>query len=396
MDEFNYILVSRFGGAGDLLMAEPTIEALYYKFAPARIILRTYCDYEWVLSDHPLIWKTILDDFKCRTYGFLESGIIQTDLNGTLPAPERITHINLSDAVEVLNGIHGIEAFSGMANAKPLRKTPSFGHYDFPLNHKIVVQLRSMKDTRDLLKSDLPMHLLEDATFIEGEMDPKEFRNLIAGADMFIGPDSSGLHIAHAAGVRKIVGLYAPGFPYGLRAYPGIQVATNTEELAWKIQAALEEPKYPEWVHTGDAIGFIKGEALTHCRGRGLDVGANAWPFPGAVAIETEYQRDKFNEGPFDFIVSSHCLEHISEWQAELKLWAESVRVGGTVFIYLPHPRMELWLPGSPWVGEYHVWSPEPNSLVKWLNENTSLQVDEYSCYPDSMWSFYIVARRTK
>ena len=396
--DYNYVVVTRYGGIGDLLMIEPTIEALYYKFFPARIILRTYKDYKDVLGDHPLIWDTILDTFTCPTYGFPQSGSVETDLNGLLESPQRILHLNLSNAIENMNGLHGVDSFACASNVKLLRKTPSFGHFNFDINHKVVVQLRDTGDGRDLRREDLPMNLLEDAVFLEknNKMSMTDYINVIAGADVFIGPDSSGLHIAHAAGVRRIVGLYTERFPAALRSYPGIQVACDLEELAWKISAALNEPSYPEWLNYGDAISHIKGKALLHCRGYGLDVGASDWPFPGAIAIHNENEREKFNEGPFDFLISSHCLEHIPDWQSELKLWASSVKVGGTVFIYLPHPQMEMWKPGSWWVGDNHVWSPEPNSLVHWLHENTDLKVEEYSCYPDAYWSFHIIARRIK
>lgn len=395
--DYNYIMISRFGGAGDLLMLEPTIEALYYKYAPARIILRTFHYYEWVLRDHPLIWKTVLDVFGCTRFGHLDSGVIETDLKGTLERPEKILHFNMSNAVENRRNMHGVDAFAAEADVTLLRRTPSVGHYNFPYNGNTVVQLRNAGDIRDLSESQLPMDLLGDATFLrtDKELDPEYIKNTIAGADLFIGSDSMGLHYAHAAGVHKIVGLYTEQFPHTIRAYPGVQVAYDTEEFAWKIKNAIEEPKYPSYLNEGNAISHIKAKALVHCRGSyGLDVGASAWQFPGAVAIHDETERYLFDNGPYDFVFSSHCLEHIPNWQEELQLWANTVKVGGTVFIYVPHPRMEMWHPGSWWVGENHVWSPEPVSLVKYLNENTCLKVESYECYPDSYWSFHVIARR--
>lgn len=395
--DYNYIMISRFGGGGDMLMLEPTIEALYYKYAPARIIVRTFKDYEWVLRDHPLVWRTVLDVFSCTRFGMLESGVFETNLKGTLESPQRILHFNLSNAVENRTHLHGVDAFAAEANVTLLRRTPSMGHFDFPYNHNIVVQLRNEGDIRDLHEHQLPMDLLKDALFLPSkpELDPEYMKNVIAGADVFIGPDSMGLHVAHAAGVRKIIGLYTDQFPHTIRTYPGIQVAYNEEELEWKIRNALAETKYPEYLNEGNAISHIKAKALVHCRGQyGLDVGASAWQFPGAVAIHNETERDLFDNGPYDFVFSSHCLEHIPNWQEELQLWANSVKPGGTVFIYVPHPRMEMWHPGSWWVGENHVWSPEPISLVKYLNEHTCLQVEQYECHPDSYWSFHVIARR--
>ena len=39
------ILVTRYGGAGDMVMMEPVLEALYYKYAPAEVFLRTHPAY---------------------------------------------------------------------------------------------------------------------------------------------------------------------------------------------------------------------------------------------------------------------------------------------------------------------------------------------------------------
>ena len=54
------ILVTRFGGTGDLLMIEPSIEAIYYKHAPCEISLRTYNDHADVMKFHPMIKNIIL------------------------------------------------------------------------------------------------------------------------------------------------------------------------------------------------------------------------------------------------------------------------------------------------------------------------------------------------
>ncbi len=46
--------------------------------------------------------------------------------------------------------------------------------------------------------------------------------------------------------------------------------------------------------------------------------------------IGTEHRPD------FDFVYSSHCLEHMSDVPLALKNWASLVREGGTVFIVVP------------------------------------------------------------
>jgi SAM-dependent methyltransferase len=387
-------MITRSGGAGDILMIEPVLEALYYEYAPARIILRTECD--WVLQDHPMVWKTLRDNYHGTTYGKLPTGLIQTDLNGLFDEPVTMYHFDMHEVIEQLSGLHGVETWAAVANTRLLRRTPSFGHYNFKSNGKTVVQLRKREDGRDLQREDLPMDLLGDAVFVEpGSLNPKELVDLIGGSELFIGSDSVGLHIAHAAGVRKIVGLYSNMYPHTLRAYRGILVARNRTELTEKIKIALGEAKYPAYLNEGNAAEMIKNMALSYCRGHGLDVGSSRWELPGSIPIPSEDFRDNFNQGPFDYIFSSHCLEHIAAWQEELKLWESHLKPGGICLMYLPHPRMEMWSPNGPWVGGEHKWAPSPVTLSKWINQNTSLRVEEYSCYPDAYWSFYILARRS-
>jgi SAM-dependent methyltransferase len=395
---WNYILATRTGGAGDLLMLEPTLEALYYRYAPARLILRTYPDYGWVLDGHPLIWKTIYDHYDCPNFGLADARVTDiTDLRGVLPAPCRVHGFNFCGVVERFSGLHGVESFAALADVGLLRRTPSLGRHGFTPNHRIVVQLRQAGDGRDLLADDLPLGWLREREAVlvaPGSLAPGPFRDLVCGCDLFIGPDSCGLHLAHAAGVRKIVGFYSDRFPAAIRAYPGIRPARDRTELACQIRAALEEPRYPDFLNRGSAITAILGKALLQCRGRGLDVGSSQWPLPGAIPIASPAERGAFAEGPFDYIFSSHCLEHIEAWQEELRIWEGALRPGGTLFLYLPHPMMERWRPGGSWVGDEHKWSPDPVALVRHLNEATGLRVEEYGCYPDAWWSFHIVARK--
>lgn len=45
-----------------------------------------------------------------------------------------------------------------------------------------------------------------------------------------------------------------------------------------------------------------------------------------------------FKSGQWDFVVSSHCLEHNWDTLGTLKEWIRVVKVGGFVFTIFPHP----------------------------------------------------------
>ena len=399
--DYNYIMVTRSAGIGDLLMLEPTIEALYYKFAPARIILRTHWDYAWVLQGSPFIWKTIFDSYHNRVFGLPEHNtLIHSDLNGELEKEEPIRCFCYHNMIEAFKNLHGIDTFAMSSDVRLLRRTPAVSNFNFPENHKIVVQLRQRNDGRDFLGDSNPLtplaidHLEKaGAQFIGLEpMGNSDFRDLISGCDMFIGPDSSGLHLAYAAGVKKIIGYYIDRYPAEIRAYPGMISARNPLELERVIETMLEVPKYPDYLNQNNSVDFIRGKALTHCQGRGVEIHSDRVKLCETIPSLDWGMPAVFE--PLDFIFSSHYLSGVEEWKSHLLFYEANIREGGTLFLYLPHPRMEKWLLGGEWVGDSHKWIPEPVMLAKYFNENTSLKVMEYTSYPDPYWSFYMVLKK--
>lgn len=156
---------------------------------------------------------------------------------------------------------------------------------------------------------------------------------------------------------------------------------------------------YPDVLHVGGASAAILSVASQYCQGTGIDVGAGFWPFPGATPIDAARgpglatTLDDVSDGSVDYVFSSHCLEHIEDWRAELERWCAKVRPGGVVFLYLPHATCEIWLPGSPFVGDGHKWSPTAPILVQYFTALgwTPVEVSET---PDGMQSFHVCARK--
>src|SRR3990167_551636 len=116
---------------------------------------------------------------------------------------------------------------------------------------------------------------------------------------------------------------------------------------------------YPSYLKTGNAMQFIAPAALHFCQGAGLDVGAGRWPLPGAIQVDLINGGDAMNlpEGEFDFIFSSHAIEHLANPVAAIEHWKTRLRPGGVLFAYLPHPDMTYWLP--QWNRKHlHAWRP--------------------------------------
>ena len=104
---------------------------------------------------------------------------------------------------------------------------------------------------------------------------------------------------------------------------------------------------YPDYIRNGNACQFIAPTALQFCKGQGLDVGAGRWPLPGAQPIDVAHGGDAMAipDGQWDFVFSSHCLEHLPNPVAALEHWKSRIKPGGVLFLYLPHPAMRYWRP---------------------------------------------------
>ena len=130
---------------------------------------------------------------------------------------------------------------------------------------------------------------------------------------------------------------------------------------------------YPKFQSTGGASLFCREIAMRVCKGSGLDIGYSKhdWKLPGAFGIEptitTFYDAMHLPEGPFDYIHSSHCLEHVKEnWYNVIDYWLSRLKPDGVLFLYLPHKSQEYWLPRN---NRKHVHSFDGTEIKAYLEE---------------------------
>jgi SAM-dependent methyltransferase len=145
---------------------------------------------------------------------------------------------------------------------------------------------------------------------------------------------------------------------------------------------------YPDYLKTGHANRFIVPAAEHFCVGNGLDIGAGDWPLSWAMPIEKRYGGDamKLPEGKFDYVFSSHCLEHLLNPIKALLHWKSRIKEGGVLFLYLPHPDMEYWLPQNN-SKHLHQWYPEDMAkIVRDLGFKNVIHSER-----DLAWSFSVV-----
>lgn len=138
---------------------------------------------------------------------------------------------------------------------------------------------------------------------------------------------------------------------------------------------------YPAFQASHNSARFILPFAKEICKGEGLDIGCGKreWAFPGAYCIDPAldaesvakelqgrphhgtngYHAMSLPEGKqWDYIFSSHCLEHLDRWVDTLDYWYENLKRGGAIFLYLPDYSQDYW---RPWKNRkhIHVFTPE-------------------------------------
>lgn len=145
---------------------------------------------------------------------------------------------------------------------------------------------------------------------------------------------------------------------------------------------------YPEYLKHGNAARFAVPAALEFCIGKGVDVGAGRWPFPGAQPVDVREGGDAMAlpEGQFDYVFSSHCLEHLANPVAALRHWQERLRPGGVLFLYLPHPDMSYWRPQHCARHLHQWWPADMARLVTDLGFERVIHSER-----DLAWSFSVV-----
>ena len=146
---------------------------------------------------------------------------------------------------------------------------------------------------------------------------------------------------------------------------------------------------YPDYLKNGNAQNYISIIAKQFCKGQGLDVGGTRdWCLDGAKFINKSSIYNAYNlpDKKYDYIFSSHTLEHLENYINALLIWKYHLKRNGVLFLYLPHPEMEYWLPQN---NRQHLHIFYPKDIVKLL-EDIGFKNVLYS-ERDMFWSFSII-----
>ena len=158
---------------------------------------------------------------------------------------------------------------------------------------------------------------------------------------------------------------------------------------------------YPDYITVGGNALAILPTAKKYCYGHGLDIGANYWPFPGSTPIDIERgpglknRIEDIPSGSQDYVFSSHCLEHIELWRDALSIWASKLKIGGRMFLYLPHSSCKLWHHSNPMMSETHKWAPEAFVIAEEL-VSLGFAIIAKDDGPDGFYSFYVCGKKVR
>ena len=153
---------------------------------------------------------------------------------------------------------------------------------------------------------------------------------------------------------------------------------------------------YPHFQAEGNASQFSIPFAKHFCKGVGYDIGCNRleWAYPGATAVDLlfddEWEAYNLPNIKVDYIYSSHCLEHLPDWISALDYWTEKLKVGGVLFLYLPHYNQEYW---RPWNNRKHLHIFTPEIIKDYMESRGYTNI--FHSDRDMNDSFMIVGEKT-
>ncbi len=162
---------------------------------------------------------------------------------------------------------------------------------------------------------------------------------------------------------------------------------------------------YPKFQSEGFAARFAIPFAREVCKGIGVDIGCNRaeWALPFAIPVDPAMNEwDAYNlpsylyEGEikheqFDYIFSSHCLEHLPDWVKALDYWYSKIKSGGVLFLYLPDHSQSYW---RPWSNRKHLHCFTPEIIASYFEDQPNKWKLAFVSSIDLNNSFMVIAEK--
>lgn len=157
---------------------------------------------------------------------------------------------------------------------------------------------------------------------------------------------------------------------------------------------------YPHFQAEGFAAKFAFPFAQQVCFGTGVGIGCmkSEWAFPNSIPVDIclpggfHALNLPFKPDGYDYIFSSHCLEHLDNWVDALNYWTEKLTSGGILFLYLPNMDSQIYW--RPWNNRKHVHYLTPEILTLYFDDNRSKYENIFISGTDLNSSFTIIAEK--
>ena len=225
--------------------------------------------------------------------------------------------------------------------------------------------------------------------------------SVIEGAKYVYCVDSSALNLINQLALlpeRRYVRSW-----HNIRPMSSATILTPSLGPNWKPHNPIKYRKleYPEYINDNNASSHILGFAKKHCRGIGIDIGGGNNPFPGAKLIDIKQGNEAIesleneSKNSYDYVFSSHFLEHVEDYEKVLQGCWKVLKEDGILFLYLPHPEMQYWLPSNPSMqGKYgHKVVLYPDLVIEKL-VSIGFEIVDSTNSPDHYWSYCVVAKK--
>lgn len=120
------------------------------------------------------------------------------------------------------------------------------------------------------------------------------------------------------------------------------QIPKKEPEVPFKKGEAEIYSHYVGETSKAHARRVREGFFEKYCKGEGLDIGYGAdLIVPGCSGWDMRNGDAQYMQGvedeSFDFVYSSHCLEHVADVRVALRNWFRLVRKGGFLLLAVPH-----------------------------------------------------------
>lgn len=157
--------------------------------------------------------------------------------------------------------------------------------------------------------------------------------------------------------------------------------------------------KYPKFQSEGFAAQFAIPFAEHILGGYGVDIGCNRkeWAYPHASIlidpeIDERFNAMKFPGEEYDYVFSSHLLEHLNDWVNILSYWRSKIKNNGYLFLYLPDANDQMYW--RPWHNRKHVNYFTPEIIRQYFEDQPTMWKDVYISGTDANSSFIAYAKK--